>query len=487
MNDGNEFQPRSNDDRRYFRHKRRRRGRGRGPRPAGGGGFGGYAPPGQAQGGPPGFGGGYDGPPQNGGGLGGQVGPRDVGYGNGGLGGGGPGGGAPRPFAQPAAATAMLPNQQGRPAPVLGGGVLDLNPDGYGFLRSIERNFEPSPDDLFVPTQLVRRYGLRVGSYIEGVVGPPRGRGNNYAVERIERVDGLDPDAAMPRPLYKSLVSIDPTEQYVMEDGTGDLTLRAIDLLCPIGKGQRALITASPRSGKTIILQKIAKRIMEGYPDTHLMVLLIDERPEEATDFSRAITHGEVIFSTNDEPPSHGIRVAELAAERAKRLLESGRDVFILLDSLTRLGRNYNAEIKNSGRTMSGGLDSRTMEKPRAMFGAARNVEGGGSLTICATALVETGSRMDEVIFEEFKGTGNMELVLDRKLAERRVFPAIEINKSATRREERLIKPEVLERMWTLRRVLNKMNPIEAMELLLQKLEKTETNAEFLSKFIIRE
>ena len=234
-------------------------------------------------------------------------------------------------------------------------------------------------------------------------------------------------------------------------------------------------------------LQKIAKRIMEGYPDTHLMVLLIDERPEEATDFSRAITHGEVIFSTNDEPPSHGIRVAELAAERAKRLLESGRDVFILLDSLTRLGRNYNAEIKSGGRTMSGGLDSRTMEKPRAMFGAARNVEGGGSLTICATALVETGSRMDEVIFEEFKGTGNMELVLDRKLAERRVFPAIEINKSATRREERLIKPEVLERMWTLRRVLNKMNPIEAMELLLQKLEKTETNAEFLSKFIIRE
>jgi transcription termination factor Rho len=272
-----------------------------------------------------------------------------------------------------------------------------------------------------------------------------------------------------------------------MEDGTGDLTLRAIDLLCPIGKGQRALITASPRSGKTIILQKIAKRIMEGYPDTHLMVLLIDERPEEATDFSRVITNGEVIYSTNDEPPSHGVRVAELASERAKRLLESGRDVFILLDSLTRLGRNYNAEMKSGGRTMSGGLDSRTMERPRALFGSARNVEGGGSLTICATALVETGSRMDEVIFEEFKGTGNMELVLERKLAEKRIFPAIEINKSGTRREERLIKPDVLERMWLLRRVLNKMNPIEAMEQLLKKLEKTETNAEFISKFIIRE
>jgi transcription termination factor Rho len=472
LNDMNEFQPRPMDGhssagRFPYKHKRRRRGRGRGPRDEGYG-FRGpetgvqvnaprpFAPP--------------PGAPTPGGGMGGPMGPA--------------GSAAPQAFAPAVAAAAPNPNRR---VGTLGGGVLDLNPDGYGFLRSIERHFEPSPDDLFVPTALVRRYGLRLGSYIEGTIGPPRGRGGNYAVERIDRVDGLDPEAAFGRPLYKSLVSIDPAEQYMMEDGSGDLTLRVIDLLCPIGKGQRALITASPRSGKTIILQKIAKRIMEGYPDTHLMVLLIDERPEEATDFSRAITHGEVIFSTNDEPPSHGIRVAELAAERAKRLLESGRDVFILLDSLTRLGRNYNAEIKSGGRTMSGGLDSRTMEKPRAMFGAARNVEGGGSLTICATALVETGSRMDEVIFEEFKGTGNMELVLDRKLAERRVFPAIEINKSATRREERLIKPDVLDRMWTLRRVLNKMNPIEAMELLLQKLEKTETNAEFLSKFIIRE
>ena len=465
MDDVNEIQPRPMDDRgRFpFKHKRRRRGRGRGPRDGGGyggGGGGGYQPHHPQQGG-------YDmgGPP-----------PRPF---NGGpgqqqtMGPGGPG-------------VAIAPAAMRRVGTV-GGGVLDLNPDGYGFLRSIERHFEPSPDDLFVPTALVRNYGLRVGSFIEGTIGPPRGRGGNYAVERIDRVDGLDPKDAMPRPMYKQLVSIDPTEQYLMEDGSGDLTLRVIDLLCPIGKGQRALITASPRSGKTIILQKIAKRIQEGYPDTHLMVLLIDERPEEATDFSRVITHGEVIYSTNDEPPSHGVRVAELAAERAKRLLESGRDVFILLDSLTRLGRNYNAEMKAGGRTMSGGLDSRTMEKPRALFGSARNVEGGGSLTICATALVETGSRMDEVIFEEFKGTGNMELVLDRKLAERRVFPAIEINKSGTRREERLIKPDVLERMWTLRRVLNKMNPIEGMELLLQKLEKTETNGDFLSKFVIRD
>ncbi len=453
---------------RFSKFKRRRRGRGRGPRP----------------------GGGYGAPPQ-GGFEGGPIpGPRPY-HGPGpGPGNGGPGHGAAvhsgpplgPAYASPGAAPA---SDAIRRVDTIGGGVLDLNPDGYGFLRAIERNFEPSPDDLFVPTALVRRYGLRLGSYVEGTIGPPRGRGGNFAIERVDRVDGLDPDAAMPRPHYKTLVSIDPADQYIMEDGSGDLTLRAIDLLCPIGKGQRALITASPRSGKTIILQKIAKRIMEGYPDTHLMVLLIDERPEEATDFSRAITHGEVIFSTNDEPPSHGVRVAELAAERAKRLLESGRDVFILLDSLTRLGRNYNAEMKSGGRTMSGGLDSRTMERPRALFGSARNVEGGGSLTICATALVETGSRMDEVIFEEFKGTGNMELVLDRKLAERRIFPAIEINKSGTRREERLIKPDVLERMWTLRRVLNKMNPIEGMELLLEKLEKTESNNEFLGKFKI--
>jgi transcription termination factor Rho len=464
LNDVNEFQPRPMDNNPsasgrfpYNKHKRRRRGRGRGPRD------------GYGYGGP-----GNDAPPQG-------PGPRAWNSGP-----------AQAPVAAPAFAATFSQNAVAAPAAnrrvgTLGGGVLDLNPDGYGFLRSIERNFEPSPDDLFVPTAAVRRYGLRLGSYIEGTIGPPRGRGGNYAIERVDRVDGIDPEAAFNRPAYKQLVSIDPTEQYLMEDGSGDLTLRVIDLLTPIGKGQRALITASPRSGKTIILQKIAKRIMEGYPETHLMVLLIDERPEEATDFSRVITHGEVIYSTNDEPPSHGVRVAELAAERAKRLLESGRDVFILLDSLTRLGRNYNAEMKSGGRTMSGGLDSRTMEKPRALFGSARNVEGGGSLTICATALVETGSRMDEVIFEEFKGTGNMELVLERKLAEKRVFPAIEINKSGTRREERLIKAEVLERMWTLRRVLNKMNPIEGMELLLQKLEKTETNAEFLNKFIIRD
>jgi transcription termination factor Rho len=368
-----------------------------------------------------------------------------------------------------------------------GGGILDLNPDGYGFLRAIRRNFEPSPEDLFVPTALVRRHGLRVGSFIEGTIGPPRGRGGNLAIDKVGLVDGLDPEEMAPRPLYKELLTIDPTQQFLMEDGSGDLSLRVLDLLCPIGRGQRGLITAPPRSGKTILLQKMARRIMEGYPEVHLIVLLIDERPEEATDFSRVVTHGEVLFSTNDEPASHGIRVAELAAERAKRMLESGRDVFILLDSLTRLGRNYNVEIKNSGRTLSGGVDARTLEKPRALFGAARNVEGGGSLTIMATALVETGSRMDEVIFEEFKGTGNMELVLSRQLAEQRIWPAIDINKSGTRREERLVKPDVLERMWTLRRVLNKMHPVEGMQLLLKKLDQTATNEEFLSKFVIRE
>jgi transcription termination factor Rho len=269
-----------------------------------------------------------------------------------------------------------------------------------------------------------------------------------------------------------------------MEDGSGDLTLRVIDLLCPIGKGQRALITASPRSGKTIILQKIAKRIMEGYPDTHLMVLLIDERPEEATDFSRVITHGEVIYSTNDEPPSHGVRVAELAAERAKRLLESGRDVFILLDSLTRLGRASNREMGPGGRTMSGGVDNRALQFPRQFFGAARNCEGSGSLTILATALIETGSRMDEVIFQEFKGTGNMELILDRAIADRRIFPAVDVLRSGTRREELLVPPEELAKRHLLRRALADLSPIEAAQFLIEKLQKTPSNAVFLGNLV---
>jgi transcription termination factor Rho len=380
--------------------------------------------------------------------------------------------GGPRPDQQP------IPT---RPA----AGVLDVAQDGFGFLRNLARNFEPSPDDVFVPAALARRFGLKDGNFIEGVAGPPRGRGGNLSLERLERIDGQTPEEAMNRVHYKELTSIDPTERLVMEGSENDMVLRILDLLTPIGKGQRGLIVAPPRSGKTVILQKIAQRIQSGFPDVHLMVLLIDERPEEATDFKRAVTKGEVIYSTNDEPASRSIRVAELASERAKRLLEAGRDVVILMDSLTRLGRAYNVEIKNSGRTLSGGVDARTLEKPKAFFGAARKAEGGGSLTILATALIETGSRMDEVIFEEFKGTGNMELVLSRQLADRRIWPAIDINKSGTRREERMVSSDVLERMWMLRRVLNKMNPVEGMELLIKKLRETKSNAEFLAKFTI--
>jgi transcription termination factor Rho len=385
---------------------------------------------------------------------------------------------------------ALLKNRAKKGESIFGDGTLEVLPDGFGFLRSPDTSYLASTDDIYVSPSQIRRFNLHTGDSIEGEIRTPKDGERYFALVKVDKVNADSPESSKHKILFENLTPLHPDKHLKLErdmKGEENVTSRIIDIIAPIGKGQRGLIVSPPKAGKTVLMQQLAHAITANYPDCVLMVLLIDERPEEATDFSRAITHGEVIFSTNDEPPSHGIRVAELAAERAKRLLESGRDVFILLDSLTRLGRNYNSEIKNSGRTMSGGLDSRTMEKPRAMFGAARNVEGGGSLTICATALVETGSRMDEVIFEEFKGTGNMELVLDRKLAERRVFPAIEINKSGTRREERLIKPEVLDRMWTLRRVLNKMNPIEGMELLLQKLEKTETNAEFLSKFIIRE
>ncbi|MEW6747686.1 MAG: transcription termination factor Rho [Planctomycetota bacterium] len=364
-------------------------------------------------------------------------------------------------------------------------GVLELTREGFGFLRKLERHFECAPDDIFVSAALIKRFCLSEGSMIEGTSGPPKGRGSNPSLETIERVDGVDPEVAKERTHYKSLISIDPRQRFILEGQEPDLALRVLDLLTPVGKGQRGLIVAPPRSGKTVLLQKIAKRIEEGYPETHLMVLLVDERPEEATDFSRTVKRGEVIFSTNDEPAARSIRVAEIAIERAKRLLELGKDVFVLMDSLTRLGRAYNIEIKNSGRTLSGGVDARTLEKPKAFFGAARKVEDGGSLTILATALIETGSRMDEVIFEEFKGTGNMELVLSRQLADRRIWPAIDINKSGTRREERMVEEAELERMWMLRRVLNKMNPVEGMELLLRRLKETARNADFLAKFAI--
>jgi transcription termination factor Rho len=356
-------------------------------------------------------------------------------------------------------------------------GILEQQSDGQGWLRSLAGNFVPEDDDPFVPPALARAEGLRPGVEIQG---------------QVESVCGIPAEQAAELPIFKQLTSIDPTERFVLEGGReeeGDNgateSVRVIDLITPIGRGQRGLITAPPRSGKTILLQQIANRVSESYPDVHLIVLLVDERPEEATHFRRSVK-GEVVASTNDEPAERHTRVTELTIERAKRLVEKGDDVLIVMDSLTRLGRAYNVTVRNSGRTLSGGVDSRTLEKPKAFFGAARNVEGGGSLTILATALIETGSRMDEVIFEEFKGTGNMELVLSRELAERRVWPAIDINRSGTRKEELLLPSEVYRKVVMLRRVMSQMHPVEAMQLLMAKVRETGDNNAFLKSFEVR-
>ena len=368
-------------------------------------------------------------------------------------------------------------------------GVLELNPDGQGWLRSIEQSFVPEDSDAFVPSALSRAENLRPGVFLVGTAELIKGR---PTVVAIDSVDGVSLEEAAAMPIFKQLTSIDPTEQFVLEGGeeeAGDNgstdNMRVLDLITPIGRGQRGLITAPPRSGKTILLQQVANRIAEDYPDVHLMVLLVDERPEEATHFRRSVK-GEVIASTNDEPAERHTRVTELTIERAKRLVEQGRDVFIVMDSLTRLGRAYNVTIRNSGRTLSGGVDSRTLEKPKAFFGAARKVEHGGSLTILATALIETGSRMDEVIFEEFKGTGNMELILSRELAERRIWPAIDINRSGSRKEELILSTEVYRKVVMLRRVMSQMHPVEAMQLLMAKIRETKDNNKFLASFEVR-
>ena len=368
-------------------------------------------------------------------------------------------------------------------------GILEMNPDGQGWLRRIEANYVPEDQDPYVPAALSRAENLRPGQEIVGMAERIKGR---PTVVDITSVGGQTPDEAQSLPIFKQLTSIDPVERFVLEGGVpepGDNgsthSMRVLDLITPIGRGQRGLITAPPRSGKTILLQQIANRISTTYPDVHLIVLLVDERPEEATHFRRTV-QGEVIASTNDEPADRHCRVTELTIERAKRLVEQGRDVVIVMDSLTRLGRAYNVTVRNSGRTLSGGVDSRTLEKPKAFFGAARNAENGGSLTILATALIETGSRMDEVIFEEFKGTGNMELVLSRELAERRVWPAIDINRSGTRKEELLLPSEVYRKVVMLRRVMSQMHPVEAMQLLMAKIRETQDNQKFLASFEVR-
>ncbi len=357
--------------------------------------------------------------------------------------------------------------------------IFELMREGHGFLRSPANLYVPAQDDAYVPVGLVRQYGLRDGVVVDGEIGAPKRPGQNPQLLRPKSIGGVAPHLYRDLPAWETLTVVDPDRKVDLTTGANDTTCRIIDLMCPIGFGQRGLITSPPRAGKTIILQKIAQSIMRNHPDVYLLVLLVDERPEEATAMQRAV-EGEVAVSTNDRPPDSHVRITELVLKKAKRLVEAGHDVVILMDSLTRLGRAYNLLQRGGGRTLSGGLDSRSLERPKAFFAGARNVEHGGSLTILATALIDTGSKMDQLIFEEFKGTGNMELVLDRNAAEQRIWPAIDVNKSGTRKEEKLLPPSALEKLYVLRRVLNKVHPLEALQLLVDRIEKTEHNNEFL-------
>ncbi len=359
-------------------------------------------------------------------------------------------------------------------------GVLEIMEEGYGFLRSPDYNYLPGQDDIYVSPSQIKRFDLRTGDTISGQVRPPKDNERYFALLKIEAVNYEDPEIAKHKTLFDNLTPLYPDEQFKLEQNPDEMTTRIIDLMCPIGMGQRALITSPPKAGKTIILQKIAQSITANYPGVKLIVLLIDERPEEVTDMRRSV-RGEVISSTFDEPAERHVQVANMVLEKAKRLVEHKQDVVILLDSITRLARAHNAVVPHSGKILSGGVDSNALHKPKRFFGAARNVEEGGSLTIIATALIETGSRMDEVIFEEFKGTGNMEMVMDRRLSDRRIFPALDINRSSTRKEELLQAEEILSKIWILRKFLAEMNPIEAMEFLLDRLKKTKTNERFLA------
>ncbi|MHC4952519.1 MAG: transcription termination factor Rho [Planctomycetota bacterium] len=366
-----------------------------------------------------------------------------------------------------------------REAEIVGEGALEVLPDGFGFLRSPLDSYTASPDDIYVSPSQIRRLGLRNGSLIRGPIRPPREGERYFALLKVSDVDNAGPELAAGQPKFEDLIPLYPEERFILETTAECIETRVIDLLSPIGKGQRGLIVAPPRTGKTILLQLIANAISTNHPDVHLIILLLDERPEEVTDFERN-TRGEVFSSTFDEPASRHCAVAEMVIEKAKRLTETGKDVVILLDSITRMGRAYNSEAPHSGRILSGGIDAAALQKPKRFFGAARNIENGGSLTIMGTALIETGSRADEVIFEEFKGTGNMELVLSRGLAERRIWPAIDIQRSGTRKEELLLHPDELERIYVLRKILNDMQLGEAMTLLQQRLTSTGSNPEFL-------
>jgi transcription termination factor Rho len=359
-------------------------------------------------------------------------------------------------------------------------GVLEILPDGFGFLRSPDYHYLPGPDDIYVSPAQIRKLNLRTGDYIQGTIRPPKETERYFALLNIEAVNMDKPEMAKTKILFDNLTPTYPNERLIMETAPKEYSGRTMDLLCPIGKGQRGLIVSSPRTGKTVLLQNIAKAITKNHPEVVLIVLLIDERPEEVTDMERTVK-GEVISSTFDEPAQRHVQVAEMVIERAKRLVEHKKDVVILLDSITRLARAYNTVMPPSGKILSGGVDSNALHRPKRFFGAARNIEEGGSLTIMATALIDTGSRMDDVIFEEFKGTGNMEIVLDRKIADRRIFPAIDINRSGTRKEELLLPEATLNRVWILRKLLQPLNGLDAMEFITDKFSKTKSNEEFLN------
>ena len=374
---------------------------------------------------------------------------------------------------------ALLQQHAAQGQAIYGEGVLECLPDGYGFLRSPDYNYLPGPDDIYVSPSQVRRFNLRTGDMVSGAIRPPKEREAYFALLKVDSINREPPEVARDKILFDNLTPLYPNQKFNCENGTKGYSTRIIDMLCPIGKGQRCLIVSPPRAGKTVLLQHIANAISQNHPDTELIVLLIDERPEEVTDMQRTVK-GEVISSTFDEPATRHVQVAEMVIEKAKRLVEHKRDVVILLDSITRLARAYNTVVPASGKILSGGVDSNALHKPKRFFGAARNVEEGGSLTIIATALVDTGSRMDEVIFEEFKGTGNSEIHLDRKLMEKRIFPCLDINKSATRKEELLLPEWVLQRTWLLRGLLHPLNVIDSMEFLLDKVSRTQNNQEFL-------
>jgi len=362
---------------------------------------------------------------------------------------------------------------------ISGEGVLEILPDGFGFLRSPMYSYMPGPDDIYVSPSQIRRFGLRTGDVVVGQIRPPKEGERYFALLRVKSIGFENPERSKRVVLFDNLTPIYPDERFKMENGKENYSARIVDFLAPIGKGQRGIIVAPPRTGKTMLMQSIANSINANHPDAFLIVLLIDERPEEVTDMERTV-NAEVVSSTFDEPPQRHVQVAEMVLEKAKRLVERKMDVVILLDSITRLGRAYNAVSPSSGRVLSGGLDSNALQRPKRFFGAARNIEEGGSLTIIATALIDTGSRMDEVIFEEFKGTGNMEIYLDRHLSDKRIYPAIDIHRSGTRKEDLLLPPEILNRVWILRKVLSPMNCVDSMEFLLDKMRGTKNNNEFL-------